>query len=652
MRDIDYLAPKDLPEAIRLLATLGPEATVVAGGTDVVVSLKERMAVSGKLIDIGRLDELHFIEERGALVIGALATMAELAASPEVKTRAQALAEAAKQAAGPPVRNLATIGGNLGTASPAGDLICALVALEARVVLASATGTREVSAEEFSLAPKKHCLAAGELIKEIVLPALPAMSASAFQKLGKRRAMSISVANAAAAVTLSADGKRFEKVRVSLGSVAPTVVRATAFEAALTGAPASLETIGAAASLVKDDITPITDARATAEYRVEVACVLARRAVEDALARAGGLDLTAHRAAAKKRGKGIAGALYSMTPPGFPNPTAVNLQMREDGSVVVQIGIVDMGQGSTTVLTQMTAEAFTIPYEHVTVYTADTGTTPYDFGTVSSRGTFVGGKALLKAAEQVKAVLFEAAAMALGAHPDNLVLEGGFVVDRYDPDRRIPVGGAARTAHFGLKKLAIGSAFFYPKSMAPGENSQGDSIAAFYYHATVAEVEVDTETGVTEVTKLCAAVDCGRAINPSAVEGQVHGGSLQAVGWALREDGHPGLMDSGRPPTDYDPDFMPVDLEAYAIATSMDMPEMYGSYVEVPDPEGPWGAKAAGEICANSGAPAVFNAIYDAVGVRLFDMPATPEKVLWALREKTAGASVGTSDAASQEGAR
>jgi CO/xanthine dehydrogenase Mo-binding subunit len=236
--------------------------------------------------------------------------------------------------------------------------------------------------------------------------------------------------------------------------------------------------------------------------------------------------------------------------------------------------------------------------------------------------------------------------MALGAHVDNLVLEDGFVVDKYDPDRRIPVGGAARTAHFGLKKLAIGSAFFYPKSMAPGENSQGDSIAAFYYHATAAEVEVDTETGVTEVTKLYAAVDCGKAINPSAVEGQVHGGSLQAIGWALREDGHPGLVNSSRPPTDYNPDFMPVDLESYAIATSMDMPEMHGSYVEVPDPEGPWGAKAAGEICANSGAPAVFNAIYDAVGVRLFDMPATPEKVLWALRDKAAGTSAGTASAA------
>jgi CO/xanthine dehydrogenase Mo-binding subunit len=163
---------------------------------------------------------------------------------------------------------------------------------------------------------------------------------------------------------------------------------------------------------------------------------------------------------------------------------------------------------------------------------------------------------------------------------------------------------------------------------------QGDSIAAFYYHATVAEVEVDTETGVAEVTKLYAAVDCGKAINPAAVEGQVHGGALQAVGWALREDGHPGLIDASGPPEKYNPDFMPMDLESYAIATSMDLPEIHGTYVEVPDPEGPFGAKAAGEICANSSAPAVFNAIYDAVGVRLFDMPASPEKILWALQQK------------------
>ena len=196
------------------------------------------------------------------------------------------------------------------------------------------------------------------------------------------------------------------------------------------------------------------------------------------------------------------------------------------------------------------------------------------------------------------------------------------------------IGEAARFAHFVLKQLPIGSAYYYPKSSAAGENMQGEVIAAFYYHATVAEVEVDTETGVAEVTKLYAAVDCGKAVNPALVEGQVQGGALQAVGWALREDGHPGLVDSSGSPQDYNPDFMPVDLENYAIATSMDMPEMHAGYVEVYDPEGPFGAKAAGEISANSGAPAVFNAIYDAVGIRLIDMPATPEKILWALQQK------------------
>jgi len=403
----------------------------------------------------------------------------------------------------------------------------------------------------------------------------------------------------------------------------------------LRGKPAALGEIDKVCYLAGGDACPSPRARrASAWYRCEVAAVLAARAVEDALAQATGQDFSAQRAAKKKTGKGIAGAIYSMTPPGFPNPCAVNLQMREDGTVVVQIGVVDMGQGSTTVITQMTAEALAVPYEHVTVYTADTGTTPYDFGTVSSRGTFVGGNALIKAAAQVKQVLFQAAAVHLGVDAENLALEPGFIRDVYDPERRMPIGAAARFAHFALKKLPIGTAYFYPKSTAAGENMQGDSIAAFYYHATVAEVEVDSETGVAEVTKLYAAVDCGKAINPAAVEGQVHGGALQAVGWALREDGHPGLINSIAPPEDYNPDFMPVDLESYAIATSMDLPEMHGAYVEVHDPEGPFGAKAAGEICANTGAPAVFNAIYDAVGVRLLDMPASPEKILRALQQK------------------
>lgn len=636
MRDFEYLAPRSVDEALKLLEQYGERAVVMAGGTDVLVWMNRREISPEYVVYVGDLEELHYIREDGGyLRIGALATQAELAASRLVGEKATALALAARSCAGPAVRNLATIGGNLATGTPAGDLILGVAALDGRVKVRGPRGERELSLDEFLVDSQKTSLATDELILEVMIPVHSAPCGSGFHKLGKRKAMTISTASAAASVVLSADGQTFEKVSVVLGSLGATVIHSTSFEEALRGKPAVLHEVSRVCHLAGGDACPSPRARrASAWYRCEVAAVLAARAVEDALARATGQNFSAQRAAKIKRGRGIAGALYSMTPPGFPNPCAVNMQMREDGSVVVQIGITEMGQGSATVLTQMTAEALAVPFEEVTVYPADTGMTPYDFGTVSSRGTFVGGNAVLKAAAQVKDVLFDAASVKLGVHKENLVLESGFVKDSYDPDRCMPIGEAARFAHFALKKLPIGSAYYYPKSSAAGENMQGEVIAAFYYHATVAEVEVDTETGVAEVTKLYAAVDCGKAVNPALVEGQVQGGALQAIGWALREDGHPGLIDSSGPPQNYNPDFMPVDLENYAIATSMDMPELHAGYVEVYDPEGPFGAKAAGEISANSGAPAVFNAIYDAVGIRLVDMPATPEKILWALKQK------------------
>ena len=636
MRSFEYLAPDSVDAAIQMMAEHGPDARVMAGGTDVLVAMKRREIAPKYIVYIGDLDELKAVrEEAGELLVGALVTQAELAGSPLVAEKATALAIAARNCAGPVVRNLATIGGNLATATPAGDLILACMALGGKVKVRGTKGERLLPLEDFLVGPQMNSLSPDELILGVVLPLPAGLSGSGFQKLGKRKAMSISTAAASAAIVLSADGETFEKVTVALGSLGATVIHSESFERALTGKPATLEEIEKWRYLAGGDACPSPRARrASAWYRCEVAAVLAARAVEDALASVKGLDLSAHRASKKKKGKGIAGAFYSLTPPGFPNPCAVNLQMREDGSAVLQIGIVEIGQGANTVMTQMAAEALSIPYENVTVHTNDTGTTPYDFGTVSSRGTFVAGNAIIRASLQVKEVLYEAAATILKGYADNFYLSKGFVCDKYDVDKRIPIGDAARFAHFVLKKLPIGTAFFYPKSTAADENSQGEPIAAFYYHATVAEVEVDTETGVAEVTDLYAVVDCGQAINPLLVEAQVEGGAIQAVGWALREDAQPGLTCASGPSETYNPDFMPVDLESYAVATSMDIPTMHPGYVEVFEPEGPYGAKPAGEISANSGAPAVFSAIYDAVGVRLFDMPATPEKILKALQDK------------------
>jgi CO/xanthine dehydrogenase FAD-binding subunit len=636
MRSFEYLAPDSVDAAVQMMAEHGPDARVMAGGTDVLVAMKRREIAPKYIVYIGDLEELKTVrEEAGELLVGALVTQAELAESPLLAEKATALAIAARNCAGPIVRNLATIGGNLATATPAGDLILACMALGGKVKVRGIKGERLLPLEEFLVGPQMNSLSPDELILGVVLPLPAGPSGSGFQKLGRRRAMTISTAAASASIVLSADGATFEKVAVALGSLGATVIHSESFERALTGKPATLEEIEKWRYLAGGDACPSPRARrASAWYRCEVAAVLAARAVEDALASVKGLDLSVHRAAKKKKGKGLAGAIYSLTPPGFPNPCAVNLQMREDGSAVLQIGVVEIGQGANTVMTQMAAEALSIPYENVTVHTNDTGTTPYDFGTVSSRGTFVAGNAIIRASEQVKQVLYEAAAAVLKGHADNFFLSKGFVCDKYDADKRMPIGDAARFAHFVLKKLPIGMAFFYPKSMAADENSQGEPIAAFYYHATVAEVEVDIETGVAEVTDLYAVVDCGQAINPLLVEAQVEGGAIQAVGWALREDAQPGLTCASGPSESYNPDFMPVDLESYAVATSMDIPSLHPGYVEVFEPEGPYGAKPAGEISANSGAPAVFSAIYNAVGVRLFDMPASPEKILKALQDK------------------
>jgi len=287
MRGFEYVAPTSVEDALRALSEYGSTAIVMAGGTDVMVSLNERAISPAHVVHLDRLEELRFIRETGgSLVIGSLATMADLAASPLVRAKAEALSVAAGRAAGPQVRNLGTIGGNLGTSSPAGDLIVALVALDASVVLESLNGTRELPVQQFLVGPKQNCMVRGELIKEIVVPAISPIGGSAFEKLGRRKAMSISIVSAAAAVTLTIDGTRFAVARVALGSVAPTVVRAVQFESALRGMPVDAVRVAELSQMVKGDICPITDGRAPGEYRQEVACVLAARCLMNAVAAA------------------------------------------------------------------------------------------------------------------------------------------------------------------------------------------------------------------------------------------------------------------------------------------------------------------------------------------------------------------------------
>jgi CO/xanthine dehydrogenase Mo-binding subunit len=337
----------------------------------------------------------------------------------------------------------------------------------------------------------------------------------------------------------------------------------------------------------------------------------------------------------KKRGRGVAGCIYSATVPTAPNPCGANAQMREDGSVVIQIGACDIGQGSNTVLAQIASEVLGVPFEQISVYSADTGVTPYDFGTLSSRLTFTGGNAVMRACEEVKKVLFNSVSKKLGVSTEQLVVGAGRIYDRDapdDPDKSVSIAEAAVLSYFVFRELPMGSGYYYPVNTPVDQDLQGCPIGSFSYHATIAEVEVDTETGEVDVLDLYVAVDCGQAVNPMLVEGQLDGGAVMGMGWALREDTYPGLaMVEGLDP-EFTPEFRADNFADYPIATAKDLPTIHTAIVEQAQVEGPFGAKAAGEIVMNSVAPAIVNAIYDAVGVRIFDLPASPQKVLQALK--------------------
>jgi CO/xanthine dehydrogenase Mo-binding subunit len=344
----------------------------------------------------------------------------------------------------------------------------------------------------------------------------------------------------------------------------------------------------------------------------------------------------------KAKGRGVACCIYSATVPAAPNPCSANVQMREDGSVVIQTGATEIGQGSNTVLASIAAEALGVDIDKVTIYSGDTGTTPYDFGTLSSRLTFTGGNAILEACKQVKEVLLDTASKQLQVPVERLTISPGLVHDKDNPSVALPIPAAAALSIFVFRKLPIGTGYYYPKNSPVDEYCQGSPIATFSYTAVAAEVEVDTETGVVEVNKIYTGVDCGTAINPMFLEGQLHGGAIQGLGLALTEDGYPYMNTLEGVGKGFNPAALPDNFSDYAIPTAMDIPEVHAFIVEKQDSNGPFGAKAAGEITLNGVAPAIINAIYDAVGVRIFDIPATPDKVLKAIKEKEKNQKGGT----------
>lgn len=274
----EYKAPESLEDALAVKEQYGSDARVLAGGTDLILRLRDRILEPRLLLDLRRVSLTALTYLPGEIRLGAYVTLGQIMASAEATTALPAMASAGRAFAGPPIRNLATVGGNIVNASPAADLVPPLLAYDASVVLLSSTARRIVPLMRFFTGPGQTVMKPDEILAEIRVPLPPRDTASSFAKLGQRRSMAISVVNLSTRLTLDS-AQRVSDARIVLGSVAPTAIRAQRAEAMLIGEKLSDELIGEAAAAASSDTSPICDVRGSRDYRKRMTAVLVRRAL-------------------------------------------------------------------------------------------------------------------------------------------------------------------------------------------------------------------------------------------------------------------------------------------------------------------------------------------------------------------------------------
>jgi 4-hydroxybenzoyl-CoA reductase alpha subunit len=335
------------------------------------------------------------------------------------------------------------------------------------------------------------------------------------------------------------------------------------------------------------------------------------------------------------RGLGVAGSCYisGTNYPIYPNrmpQSAVQLQVDRSGRIAVFSGASDIGQGSTSLVAYIVCEELGVPLDYVRVLPSDTDFTPVDLGSYSSRVTFMLGNACVDAARKLKALVQDAVGAEWEISPKRVLLAGGRAMDAQDTGRNMSIVQAFNLAE--AKHGTLGSVGSYNTPSDVHGEYRGGTIGAspaYSFTAHVAEVEVDAETGFVDVKAIWVAHDCGRALNPTIVEGQIEGSAYMGFAEALMEQhvfkdaehGRAGLHDGP-------------SLLDYRVPGSLDTPELQALIVESIDPEGPYGAKEAGEGPLHPSIPAIANAIYDAVGVRMDSLPFSPPRMWRALQEK------------------
>jgi CO/xanthine dehydrogenase Mo-binding subunit len=325
---------------------------------------------------------------------------------------------------------------------------------------------------------------------------------------------------------------------------------------------------------------------------------------------------------ARKRGRGMAACWYGIARTAAVDRAGAWAEIDDGGSAKIITGVTDIGEGILTVLAQIAAHEMGVKPEHVVIGDNDTGRSPEAAHAGASRQTYMIGNVVALASREARKRLVEVMSDVWDVEVD-VIKTGNGEIWAENTNHRISMGEAVHTAK-GRGVVPVGSATFGTDTtgLDPVDGS-GRPWQAYVFGCQVAEVEVDTVTGEVQVLGIWAAHDVGRAVNPQGVEGQIEGGIVQALGQALMEDYE---LKDGHTSTS--------GFAKYILPTSLDVPRVNSIIIEDPDPIGPLGVKGIGEPAMVPTIPAVMNAIYDAVGVRIFDLPATPEKVLMAIRAK------------------
>ncbi|MDJ1007473.1 MAG: molybdopterin-dependent oxidoreductase [Paracoccaceae bacterium] len=330
---------------------------------------------------------------------------------------------------------------------------------------------------------------------------------------------------------------------------------------------------------------------------------------------------------AKHRGRGTVAVNYPIGMNLGGDPSQALVHSNPEGQFTVALSSIDLGQGMKSVTRQIAAETLGVPVGHVYVDTADSDTGAQCMGSFASRGTHRVGNAVIAAAKEARAVMLAAAARELEVNPTDLETDGlGNIHVKGAPQRSVTTKDAANAAQFKYGESVSGSGIFLiPMSDVDVETGEMNTVSCFAHCAMIVDLTVDDKTGEISDVQINSAYEIGRALNPKLMEQQLVGGAWMGLSHAAYETTEPAYPSR---------DHRPFDFSSYVMPGPGDLAQHDIAILERPAPDGPFGGKGPGEMCANPVLPAVANAVFDAVGVEIDTLPITPERILRALKEQ------------------